>query len=69
MFSSTQMLPDVSIIGRMIRSDLNAISRGVQQYSWIVGTFQGAIIVQPICGSVGAEILWNVVKVQLPVEV
>jgi hypothetical protein len=30
MFSNTQMPPDVSIIGRMIRSDVNAIS------SWII---------------------------------
>ena len=29
-FSSTQMLPDVSIIGRMIRSDVKAIS------NWII---------------------------------
>src|SRR5438105_4575032 len=25
---------------------------GTQQYSWVVGTFQGAIMLQPLCGYV-----------------
>ena len=31
---------------------LNDLHIGTQQYSWIVGTFQGAIMMQPLCGYV-----------------
>jgi ACS family hexuronate transporter-like MFS transporter len=31
---------------------MKELNIGTQQYSWIVGTFQGAIMLQPFCGYV-----------------
>src|SRR6476661_5193295 len=49
-----------SIINYLTRSTLGVAASTIlqelhistQQYSWIVGTFQGAIMLQPICGYV-----------------
>src|SRR4026207_808071 len=49
-----------SIINYLTRSTLGVAAPTIlqdlhitaQQYSWIVGTFQGAIMLQPICGYV-----------------
>jgi len=39
----------LAVAAPTLLKDLNI---GAQQYSWIVGTFQGAIMLQPICGYV-----------------
>ena len=39
----------LAVAAPTLLKDLNI---GTQQYSWIVGTFQGAIMLQPICGYV-----------------
>src|SRR5262252_1998345 len=39
----------LSVAAPTLLKDLNI---GEQQYSWIVGTFQGAIMLQPLCGYV-----------------
>ena len=49
-----------SVINYLTRSTLSVaaptllkeLNIGTQEYSWIVGTFQGAIMAQPICGFV-----------------
>ena len=54
------LLMVVSIINYLTRSTLGVAAPAIlrdlhitaQQYSWIVGTFQGAIMLQPICGYV-----------------
>jgi ACS family hexuronate transporter-like MFS transporter len=64
----------LAVAAPTLLKDLNI---GTQQYSWIVGTFQGAIMLHYtpffIClgllDVVGAVILWTVVKVEVPVEV
>ena len=39
----------LSVAAPMLLKDLHI---GAQQYSWIVGAFQGAIMLQPLCGYV-----------------
>src|SRR5947208_5693572 len=39
----------LSVAAPTLLKDLNI---GTQQYSWVVGTFQGAIMLQPLCGYV-----------------
>ena len=39
----------LAVAAPTLLEDLNI---GAKQYSWIVGTFQGAIMLQPICGYV-----------------